>query len=119
MFMKPGRIRNEIYDYTMNTTVEQFWVSKGRPGGVLELVQATVYNASQSSATAVYFLFKHKGIVRRFLYDAVLETVTLRHHHGYLYLDDGDELGIEIDGGAVGDTIEVFMQLLWHKDGGN
>ena len=71
MFMKPGRIRNEIYDYVLDTTVQQFWISKGRSGGVLELVQASVYNSSQSSATAVYFLFKHKGVVRRFLYDAV------------------------------------------------
>ena len=116
MYMKSGRIRNEIYDYVLDTTVQQFWISKGRPGGVLELVLLSIYNASQSSATFTYFLFKRKGVIRRFWHHPTLETVTLETYVDDLYLDDGDELGIEIDGGAVGDKLEVFAQLLWHKD---
>ena len=118
MLMKPGMVRNEVYDYELDTTVQQFWVSKGRPGGLLELVIMTIYNASQSSATAYYILFKHKGVVRRIHYHPTLETITLEKMDTPLYLDDGDELGFEIDGGGVGDKIEVFAQLLWHKQGG-
>lgn len=116
MKVKSGQIRNEIYNYELDTTVQQFWLSKGRPGGILELVLLTIYNASQSSATFTYFLFKHKGVVRRFWHHPTLETVTLETFTDTLYLDDGDELGIEIDGGAVGDELEVFAQLIWHRN---
>ena len=115
MFMTPAMIRNEVYDFILDTTVQQFWISKGRPGGILELVLLSIYNASQTSATFTYFLIKHKGVVRRIHYHATLETVTLEKMDTPLYLDDGDELGIEIDGGAVGDELEVFAQLLWHR----
>jgi len=113
--MKPGRILNIVYDYILDTTVQQFWFAKGRPGGILEMVQASIYNTSQTSATQLYWLFKHKGVVRRLYQSATLATVKVIAYWADIYLDDGDEFGIEIDGGAVGDVMEIFAQFQWHK----
>jgi len=116
MKVKSGQIYTEKYTYSLDTNVQQFWFSRGRPGGVLELVFLSVYNISANSITGLYFLIDHRGEVTRFLYDATLETKTVNAHFETLYLDRGEKLGVEMDGGAVGDNVEVTAQWIWHAD---
>ena len=116
MKIKSDQILTEKYIYQMNTTVQQFWFSKGRPGGVLEMVFLNVYNVAANSITVLYFIFKHNGEVSRFKYDASLSTKDVNPSFDTLYLGPGDELGIECDGGANADKVEVTAQWIWHKD---
>jgi len=116
MNIKSDEIYNEHYTYKLDTTVQQFWFTKGRKGGVLELIHANVYNKSANSITALYFLMRCNGVITRFKYDATLETKTVNHYHAEIYLGGGDELGVEMDGGAVGDEVEVSAQWVFHKD---
>jgi len=116
MNIKSGMILNEHYTYKLDTTVQQFWFAKGRKGGVLELIHANVYNKSANSITALYFLLRSHSKITRFKYDATLETKTVNHYHAEIFLDDGDELGVEMDGGAVGDEVEVSAQWIYNQD---
>jgi len=114
--LKTGMIYNEHYTFKLDTTVQQFWFSKGRKGGVLELVHVGVYNESANSITKLFFLYESNSNVCRFKYDATLETKTLNLYHNEVYLQDNDRLGVEMDGGANGDEVIVFAQWIWHKD---
>ena len=116
MKVKSGQILTEKYTYSMDTTVQQFWFSKGRPEGVLELVWLTVYNPTQSNITVIYILVKHKGEVIRLFYNSTLATKDLSAWVTPVYLDDGDEIGIELDGASNGDLVEVAAQWIWHRD---
>jgi hypothetical protein len=115
MFMKPGRILNDIYAYELDTTVQQFFPTKGRRGGILELVSATIYNSSGNAAANFYWLLKIKGVIRRVSRAANVNAKITSSYWKEIYLDDGDEWGFEIDGGAVGDVMEYQCQALWHK----
>lgn len=116
MKVKSGQIYTEKYTYQLDTSVQQFWFSKGRKGGVLELVFLSVYNKSANSITVLYFLLESRSEVIRLKYDATLETKTINSSHDTIYLERGDRLGVEMDGGANGDEVEVSAQWIWHSD---
>lgn len=116
MKVKSGQIYTEKYTYTLDTTVQQFWFSKGRPGGVLELVWLSVYNTTQSNITVFYILIKHKGEVIRLFYDGTIASKEVDAWTTPIYLDAGDEIGVEMDGNAAGDLVEVAAQWISHRD---
>ena len=116
MHIKHGMIYNEFYTFQLDTTVQQFWFSKGRPGGVLELVHINVYNKSAGEITVLYFLFEADGNVTRFKYDAALSSKDVNHHHAEIFLQDGDRLGVEMDGATNADEVEVSAQWIHHRD---
>jgi hypothetical protein len=116
MKIKAGQIYTEKYTYTLDTTIQQFWFSKGRPGGVLELVFLSIYNLSQSDISAYYVLVKRRGEVIRIYYDAIVATKEVDCLTDPVYLEDGDEIGVEMDGTSVGDQVEIAAQWIWHAD---
>lgn len=117
MKVKSGQIYTEKYTYTLDTSVQQFWFSKGRKHGVLELVWLSVYNKSQSNITVYYILVKHRGEVIRVFYDSTIATKEVDAWVTPIYLDDGDEIGVEMDGTSDTDEVEVCAQWIWHRDG--
>lgn len=116
MKVKSDMILTEQFTYTLDTTVQKFFFAKGRPDGVLELVFMNVYNNTAHDHTELYFLMKHKGEELRLFYDATLGDKEIDYRLYPVYLCDGDELGIEIDGNTVGDTVVVNAQWIFHPD---
>lgn len=116
MKIKSGQTYIEKYKYSLDTTVQQFWFGKGRPKGVLELVWLSLYNISANDITKYYILIKHKGEVIRIFYDATVATKEVDCLTETLYLETGDEIGVEMDGTANGDLVEVAAQWIWHAD---
>lgn len=116
MKVRSGQIYTEKYTYELDTSVQQFWFSKGRKGGVLELVFLSVYNKSAGTITVLYFLLEHNNEVIRFEYDASFETKLVTKSFDTLYMEDGDRLGVEMDGASKGDEVEVAAQWIWHAD---
>lgn len=116
MKIKSGQVYTEKYTYTLDTTVQQFWFSKGRPEGVLELVWLSLYNISANNITVYYILIKRRGEVIRIFYDATVATKEVDCLTETLYLEDGDEIGVEMDGATNGDLVEVAAQWIWHAD---
>ena len=116
MKVKSGQIYTEKYTYKLDTSVQQFFFSKGRKDGVLELVWLSVYNKSTGSITVLYFLFDKRGEITRLKYDATLETKTVNTMFETLYLERGDRIGVEMDGASAGDEVEVSAQWIWHAD---
>ncbi len=116
MKIRSGQVNTEKYTYTLDTTVQQFWFSKGRLGGVLELVFLSLYNISANNITVYYILIKHKGEVIRIFYDSTVATKEVAGFFNPIYLEDGDEIGVEMDGTTNGDLVEVAAQWIWHVD---
>jgi len=116
MKIKSGQIYVEKYIYGLDTTLQRFWFAKGRKGGVLELVFLTFYNNSAGTIDKPYVLLRHNGEIIRYYYAASVTTKTARIMPYSLYLDGGDELGVEMTGAANGDLVEVAAQWIWHAD---
>lgn len=116
MKIKSGMIRTDKYVYRLSGAVDQIYFAKGRPDGVLELVWLTVYNATANEQAHLYFLLRYQGQVIRLFYDAAVAAVDVDYRCYPVFLHEGCELGIEIDGHTAGDVIEIGAQWIFHID---
>lgn len=106
------QVTNEQYKYLMPTAATQFFFVKGRPGMTLEITNLTIYVAGANNATKMFQLIKHNGAIHRIDYDSSITTLTTWRTEKTTYLVDGDEMGIEIKGGAALDPVEICVSYI-------
>ena len=105
-----------IYKYLSQVAETLWYPVHGRPGMVLEIVNTSIYNPTQTDMTKLFLVFQHNGILHRIQYYATLVSLTVFRSDSGLYIGPGDEYGFGIIGGAANDIVEFSVQYIEHID---
>jgi len=111
------QVYHGIIDLIPGTTEKTYILATGRKGGVIEIVLTAINARGDDKMVNVNRVIKINGVECDL--DAPRE---IGHPQAYswadpIYLVDGQEYGLRIDGEKVDSTCRVHIHWLWHVDG--
>ena len=116
MKLKPIQVYCDILELIPGTTEKTFILATGRPLGVLEIVMVAVNPRGADKMKNVNRVVKIKGV------ECDLDAPVDVGHPSALswadpiYLTEGHEFGIRLDGEKVDSTCRVFIHYIWHPE---
>lgn len=98
--------------------VSKYYVmAKGRPDGVLEIVYMTLYASGDDKIKNVYRAFNMAGVQSRIDNGKDVAAGGVEAYVYPIYLADGHEMGIVLQGEKFDSPCQVFVHYLFHRDG--
>lgn len=114
--IKSFQIFAEQFDFIPSTTARYYVLAKGRPGGILEIVQITIHANGDDKIKDVFRVFSIRGVQARIDHKAEIDGGALHPFTNPVYLADGHEIGVRLTGEKFDSTCKVFVHYLWHPD---
>jgi len=117
MKVNSKQVYHGIIDLIPGTDEKTYILATGRPGGVLEIVLTAINARGVDKMQNVNRVLKINGV------ECDLDAPRdIGHPQAYswsdpIYIADGQEYGLRIDGEKVGSTCRVLIHWIWHKDG--
>ena len=116
MKVKEFQVYDGILDFTPGTDEKTYTVATGRRNGILEIVCVTVNPRGTDKAKGVRRVMKIKGTEVNLDTASDVNGGDSKSWFDTIYIANGTELGLRIDGEKVDSTVRVFVQYLWHPD---
>ncbi len=111
-----SNVYTEQVDFIPGTTEKTFILVKGRKGGVIEIVLVAVNPRGTAKMKNVNRVFKVRGIECDLDPPVDVDDETAKTYFDTIYVKDGEEFGLRIDGEAVDSTCRVLIQYLWFPE---
>ena len=116
MKIESSQVYAERVDLIPGTTSKYYVLVKGRPGFVIELVYMTLYPSGDDKIKNVWRVFNIRGIQARIDNGKDINAKDTEVYECPVYIADGHELGIVLEGEKVDSPCQIFIHYLTHID---
>jgi len=116
MKVKAYQVYCDILLLTPGTTEKTFILATGRRNGVLEIVCVAINPRGTDKMKNVNRVVKIKGVECDLDAPVDVGHPSALSWYDPIYLAEGHEFGLRIDGEKVDSTCRVFIHYLWHPD---
>jgi len=106
----------DVLDFTPGTSEKMFTLATGRRNGVIEVVCIAVNPRGTDKMTGVCRVVKIRGVECDLDAPVDVGHPSALSWYDPIYLAEGHEIGLRIDGEKVDSTCRVFIHYLWHSD---
>lgn len=116
MEIQSKNVYAERVDMIPGIVSKYYVLAKGRPGGVLEIVYVTLYASGDDKIKNVYRAFKINNVEARIDNGKDVDAGGVEAYVETVYLADGMEIGIRLQGEKFDSPCQVFVHYLFHRD---
>lgn len=113
MKVRPIQVYNEILELIPGTTEKTFILATGRPNGVIQIVMCAINPRGTDKMKNVNRVVKIKGVECDLDAPVDVDDETAKVWVDPIYLADGHEFGLRIDGEKVDSTCRVYIHYIW------